>query len=205
MPFGADITAILPKWMNINRGQFLAYCIGIIIQPWYILASAASFLAFLAGYSIFFGAMAGIMAVDYFYSRKGNIDVLGCFDGSPSGPYMYTKGVHWRAIVAYLFGLAPTLPGFAGTIGQKVPIDATHLFQFGWLFSITTASAVYAFLTLVFPHANMKEPRSLPFEQWADDQVALLDREVVTESSRDSMVDDEKDVGGAAAHPVMET
>jgi len=148
MPFGADITALFPRWCNINRGQFLAYCIGIIIQPWYILASATSFLTFLAGYSIFFGVsllppllpplrpsrlptppqpIAGISAVDYFYARNGNVDVPACFDGSRHGPYMYTKGVHWRAMVAYFCGLAPTLPGFAGTLGQKVPIGATHI------------------------------------------------------------------------------
>lgn len=63
---------------------------------------------------------------------------------------------------------------------------------------------VYFLLTLAFPHVTMKEPRSLPFEQWADDQVGILDRERIMESSRESMVDDEKAVGGSDAYPVRE-
>lgn len=143
------------------------------------------------------------MAVDYFYARRGNIDVLGCFHSSATGSYMYTKGVHWRAIVAYLCGLAPNLPGFAGTIGQTVPIGAAHLFDFGWLFSITTASAVYAVLTFAFPHANSKEARAQPFKLWADDQVALLDHEGVAESLHNSMADDEEESGRPAVHSIQ--
>ncbi|GAA5918853.1 hypothetical protein JCM6882_002437 [Rhodosporidiobolus microsporus] len=150
MPFGADVSALFPRIMDINRGQLLAYCIGIIIQParspwalsfpflctsdypihlqWYILATADTFLTFLAGYSIFFGPIAGISAIDYFFSRRGNVDVMSCYDGTKKGLYMYTYGFNWRAFLAYVCGLAPTLPGFAGTLGHQVLAGAKHIF-----------------------------------------------------------------------------
>jgi NCS1 family nucleobase:cation symporter-1 len=53
VPFGADMTALAPKILDINRGQALSYVLGLCICPWYILASATSFLTFLGGYSIF--------------------------------------------------------------------------------------------------------------------------------------------------------
>jgi NCS1 family nucleobase:cation symporter-1 len=37
IPFGADITALCPRVLNINRGQIIAYCLALPICPWYIL------------------------------------------------------------------------------------------------------------------------------------------------------------------------
>ena len=64
IPFGADLAGIIPRWMSINRGEVLAYCLGLVINPWYILASASTFLTFLSGYSIFMGSIVGTSVAD---------------------------------------------------------------------------------------------------------------------------------------------
>ncbi|GAA6023358.1 hypothetical protein JCM10207_005757 [Rhodosporidiobolus poonsookiae] len=199
LPFGADISALFPRYLSINRGQLFAYCLGIAMVPWKILASADSFLAFLGAYSVFFGPLAGISAVDYFYSRRGNVDVLACYNGDRNALYMYNYGFSWRAFFAYICGLAPTLPGLAAALGNTVPVGATNLFKFGWLFSICTSSLVYFVITFFFPHRNMVEPRKDRFEKWADDQVALLDREVdPADKAGCSTPSDEKDLEATA-------
>lgn len=60
VPFANDTMALLPKYMNLRRGQFLCAFLGFVIWPWKIEASAQSFLAFLNGYSApFFAPVAG--------------------------------------------------------------------------------------------------------------------------------------------------
>jgi nucleobase:cation symporter-1, NCS1 family len=36
-----DITGIAPRWLNIRRGQFLCYLLGLAIVPWKFLVSAS--------------------------------------------------------------------------------------------------------------------------------------------------------------------
>jgi nucleobase:cation symporter-1, NCS1 family len=59
-PFGADVTALAPRWLNIRRGTYLCYVIALLIQPWQILKSSTTFMRFLGGYSIFLAPLVGI-------------------------------------------------------------------------------------------------------------------------------------------------
>lgn len=61
-----DLMAFCPKYINIRRGQLLAAVIGSwAFVPWKILASAAKFLAFLGGYTIFLGPMTSILMTEF--------------------------------------------------------------------------------------------------------------------------------------------
>jgi NCS1 family nucleobase:cation symporter-1 len=41
IPFGSDSTMLLPRYINIPRGQFLGLCLAWAVNPWQILRSAA--------------------------------------------------------------------------------------------------------------------------------------------------------------------
>lgn len=80
-----DLMSLCPKYINIRRGQLLAAVIGSwgfvpVSRPalfqrchspanhnpqWKILASAAKFLAFLGGYTIFLGPMTSILMTEF--------------------------------------------------------------------------------------------------------------------------------------------
>jgi hypothetical protein len=61
-----DLMSFAPKYINIRRGQLLAAVIGSWgFVPWKILASAAKFLAFLGGYTIFLGPMTSILMTEF--------------------------------------------------------------------------------------------------------------------------------------------
>lgn len=64
IPFGADVAGLMPRFLNINRGQALSHALGLVVNPWYILASASTFLTFLGGYSVFLGAIVGASVCD---------------------------------------------------------------------------------------------------------------------------------------------
>jgi NCS1 family nucleobase:cation symporter-1 len=61
-----DLMSFCPKYINIRRGQLLAAVIGSWgFVPWKILESAAKFLAFLGGYTIFLGPMTSILMTEF--------------------------------------------------------------------------------------------------------------------------------------------
>lgn len=70
IPFGNDFMALFPRYMNVRRGQYLCALIRFAICPWKTEESAATFLAFLNGYQISLGPIAGILLCDYYVIRK---------------------------------------------------------------------------------------------------------------------------------------
>jgi NCS1 family nucleobase:cation symporter-1 len=101
---------------------------------WKILASAANFLAFLGGYTIFLGPMTSILIVEfvspqlptpsphalmphsYFIVRRGNVSVPDMYNFHGMYRYSPRYASNWRAVVAFIIGCVPPLPGFVNSI-----------------------------------------------------------------------------------------
>ncbi|KAG6370744.1 putative permease [Boletus reticuloceps] len=133
---GNDMTALLPKYINIRRGQIIcAFIGGWAFIPWKILANAQGFLNFMSGYTIFLGPFAGIMITDFWLVHKGKVDVPAMYD--PSGRYRYIGGFNWRAVLAMLVTVGPTFPGLIESINLAV--------------SFVVASTVYYVSSILFP------------------------------------------------------
>ncbi|KAK8017046.1 ncs1 allantoate transporter [Apiospora rasikravindrae] len=149
-----DLTVLFPRWVNIQRGCLIAAVIGgWVLVPWKILTSAATFLAFMGGYAIFLGPMAGIMVADYWFVKKQHIDIPALYH--PQGRYAYTAGCNWRAVVAFLVPVAALLPGLAfsisGAPAVRINGGIKHLYAFNWLFGFVTSIVLYTTLSLAFP------------------------------------------------------
>ncbi|CAE6424767.1 unnamed protein product [Rhizoctonia solani] len=127
-----DFTALMPRWLNIRRGQILcAFIGGWAICPWKILGSAVGFLNFMAGYTVFLGPICSIMIVDYWY----------------------TGGVNWRALLALLVSVPPNLPGLIHSINPKINVGlgAQHLYSIAWLLGFSLAGVTYYVTSMLFP------------------------------------------------------
>lgn len=146
-----DLMAMFPKYINIKRGQVICAILGgWALCPWEILASAPGFLAFMSGYTVFLGPFAGVMVVDYWLVHRGKVDVPAMYD--PQGRYRYWNGINWRAAVALLVSVTPTLPGLIGNINRSIKVgNASHLFDIAWLFGFFSASVTHWSLSTVFP------------------------------------------------------
>ncbi|VUC29961.1 unnamed protein product [Clonostachys rosea] len=152
IPFAADVTCLLPRYLNIVRGQILCLIVAFAIVPWRIVSSANGFLSFLNGYSIFQGPVVAIMIVDYFVSRKGNLSIPDLFTTSSSGIYYYFHGVNLRAFTAFIIGFILPLPGFIGTFGTvTVSTAASNMYSLGWELSFVIGGVAYFVLGLVWP------------------------------------------------------
>jgi NCS1 family nucleobase:cation symporter-1 len=154
-----DLMSFCPKYINIRRGQMLAAFIGAwACVPWKILASAARFLAFLGGYTIFLGPMTAILMTDYYITRRGNVSVPDMYDFHGIYRYSAKYATNWRAIAALIVGFAPPLPGFINNIAvsqEEIPkpvvsAGGQHLFAIGYIYSFVAAGVFYwAFMRFV--------------------------------------------------------
>ena len=123
---GTDMTALLPRYLNIRRGSYICAGLGLVMCPWHLLSSSNSFTTYLSAYSVFLSSIAGVMISDYYFVRKGYLQTKDLYSAQNTGPYWYTLGVHWRGYVAYIAGILINVVGFAGAVGTKVPMGATY-------------------------------------------------------------------------------
>lgn len=179
IPFAADVTCLLPKYLNIVRGQFVCLIIAFAIVPWRIVATANGFLNFLNGYSIFQGPVVAIMIVDYFILRRGNITVRQLFTRSGEGIYYYTRGFNLRAYAAFVIGFLLPLPGFIESFGTvSASAAAAHLYSLGWELSFAVGGFAYLVMGLIWPVPGNE--RSAGYETAPTDVDILAEAEAET-------------------------
>ncbi|KAI8082701.1 permease for cytosine/purines, uracil, thiamine, allantoin-domain-containing protein [Halteromyces radiatus] len=149
IPVGADLAAVFPRYINMRRGGYVAAAIGFCITPWNLLSGAQAFLNFLTGYTVFLAPITGVLIADYYFVKKGHYSVADLYD--PAGIYWYTYGINWRAYAAYLIGITPNLPGFAGVTGNYVSPVAEKIFKLAWPIGFIIGGGVYILCNWLFP------------------------------------------------------
>lgn len=97
---GTDLTALMPRYLNIRRGSYICAAVGIVMCPWHLLSSSNNFTTYLSAYSVFLSSIAGVMICDYFVVRKGYLQTRDLYSARKDGPYYYTWGLHWRGYAA---------------------------------------------------------------------------------------------------------
>ena len=170
IPLGSDLAMLLPRYMNMVRGQCLGLLLAWAICPWKIYASAAVFTKFLSGYGLFMGGLTGIIVTDYLFITKGNLFMENLFDGKRTNPtYYYLMGWNVQAYIAYIAGCAIGFPGFCGNLGADVSNTAKELGYLGWILAFTVSALVYYLLCSVWPTQSQLVVKNfgLLFEQKA--------------------------------------
>lgn len=142
-----DLTALFPQFVNIRRGQLICSVVAWALVPWKILASAGSFLNFMVAYAVFLGPIAAIMVWDFWLVHARKYDTLALYQ--PHGIYRYSRGWNWRAIVAFLVGVIPNLPGLMHSINPSIEVGVGERpYHFGWFLGFVATSLVYVVLSL---------------------------------------------------------
>lgn len=181
IPFGSDSSMLLPRYINIPRGQVIVEILGFAICPWKIMKSAGTFTTFLSGYGLFMASVVAIMICDYFCLTKGNVFIPSLYDGSRHNKhYHYHRGWNIQAYIAYICGIALPFPGFVGTLGPHVSSAAEDLGHLGWMLSFAVSFVVYYAICLVWPTKSQRlvKEMGLGWEQMArEDYIMGLGQE----------------------------
>ncbi|KAL1978945.1 hypothetical protein VTN31DRAFT_1804 [Thermomyces dupontii] len=148
---GTDLTALLPRFLNIRRGGYICAIVGLAMCPWNLLSSSNKFTTYLSAYSVFLSSIAGVMVCDYYFVRKGYLEVKELYSARRTAPYYFTYGFSWRGFAAYIAGILINIVGFAGAVGREVPVGAQYIYNVNYFAGFIVAAAVYYLLVRFFP------------------------------------------------------
>ena len=148
-----DFAHLAPRAISFRLGGLITGLIGIAIMPWKLMANAGRYIGWLVSYSALLGPIGGIMIADYFVYRRCQLDLPGLYDAH--GPYRYRGGVSAVAIIAFVCGVLPSIPGFLVKVGavpdtQFSPLLVT-LFDYAWFVGFGTSFVLYLLLRAFAP------------------------------------------------------
>src|SRR5271157_945395 len=105
-----DFSNLWPRKISFRTGGLLTCLIGVLMQPWKLLASYGNYIfGWLVGYSGFLGPIAGVMICDYFVIRKKLLSTEDLYQRG--GEYEFNHGVNWQAIAALAAGVGVAFIG----------------------------------------------------------------------------------------------
>ncbi|ODQ81614.1 hypothetical protein BABINDRAFT_159883 [Babjeviella inositovora NRRL Y-12698] len=173
---GTDMTAIFPRFMSIRRGGYVCAAISICICPWNLMKSSNKFTTYLSAYSVFLSSIAGVIAADYYFVKRGKLIIEDLYSGDSDSTYTFNRfGCNWKAYLAYICGILPNIVGFVGATGTHVvPVGATYLYNLNFFAGFIVAGVVYSLLCIWKPIRGIpQEVQNDPFrrgwyEEWAD-------------------------------------
>lgn len=146
-----DMASLFPKYINLRRAAIIATIIGgWVMVPWKIVTSAESLLNFMASLGIFLAPIIAISIGDYWIVKARRADVPALY--KPHGRYAYALGTNWRAALAMLIGIGPTMSSFAKNIDPTVDIGgAKYIADLVWYYGFFSAFIVYIGLSTLLP------------------------------------------------------
>ncbi|KAI8633461.1 permease for cytosine/purines, uracil, thiamine, allantoin-domain-containing protein [Xylariaceae sp. FL1651] len=149
---GTDLTALLPRFLNIRRGGYICAAIGLALCPYQFLTTSNNFSTYLSAYSVFLSSIAGVMISDYYFVRRGYLEVKELYDARRTSPYFFTYGFNWRGYAGYVAGILINVVGFAGAVnGGHVPIGATYIYNLNFFAGVIVSGGVYWILCKLSP------------------------------------------------------
>jgi NCS1 family nucleobase:cation symporter-1 len=138
-----DFANAFPKWISFRTGGLITGILGILMQPWRLLADPSGYIfAWLLGYSGGLGSIAGVLIVDYWIVRRKQLALADLY--LPDGAYTYNGGWNWRAVIATLLGCA------AAWIGLIVPA-LRPLYDYAWFVGFGVAAVAHLVLMKAVP------------------------------------------------------
>ena len=140
-----DFANAFPKLISFRTGGLITGIIGILMQPWKLLADPSGYIfGWLVGYSGGLGSIAGVLIADYWLVRDKELKLADLYRNN--GIY---AGWNWRAVAATLLGC------FFAWIGLIIPMFRP-LYDYAWFVGFGVSFAVHFALMRMSPPMEMK-------------------------------------------------
>jgi nucleobase:cation symporter-1, NCS1 family len=149
-----DFANAFPRLIGFKTGGLITGLIGILMQPWRLLADASGYIfSWLLGYSGGLGSIAGVLIADYWLVRRRRLQLEDLY--LTDGAYTYSAGWNPPAVVATLLGCALAWGGLV------VP-TLKPLYDYAWFVGFGVAFAVYALLMRSRPPVAAETTKAAP-------------------------------------------
>jgi cytosine/uracil/thiamine/allantoin permease len=108
-----DFANAFPKFISFSTGGLITGIIGILIQPWRLLADPTGYIfGWLVGYSGGLGSIAGVLIADYWIVRRKALKLADLYKNDGAYSYGETVPTGIRIFVVALFALFGAVFGF---------------------------------------------------------------------------------------------
>jgi NCS1 family nucleobase:cation symporter-1 len=144
-----DFSNLSPSKIDFKKGGYITGIIGLLIFPWKLIADPSGYIfTWLIAYSSLLGPIGGIMIVDYFIIRKKELLVDDLY--RHDGIYQFDNGFNSKAIIAFVIGVLPNVPGFLAAIHvvnkDLFPEWLIHVYNYSWFVGFALAALAYRVL-----------------------------------------------------------
>jgi NCS1 family nucleobase:cation symporter-1 len=130
-----DFANAFPRMIGFKTGGLITGLIGIVIQPWRLLADPSGYIfTWLLGYSGGLGSIAGVLIADYWVVRKKTLRLEDLY--LADGAYRFSGGWHVPGVIA-------TLAGCAAAWGGLVIPAMRPLYDYAWFVGFGVAFGAY--------------------------------------------------------------
>jgi NCS1 family nucleobase:cation symporter-1 len=130
-----DFANAFPRQIRFKTGGLITGILGILIQPWRLLADASQYIyGWLITYSGGLGSIAGVLIVDYWLLRRKSLRLEDLY--LPGGAYRYRGGWNFKAVLATVIGC-----GLAW--GGLVLPALKPLYSYAWFVGFFAAGLLY--------------------------------------------------------------
>ena len=145
-----DFANAFPKLISFRTGGLITGIIGILMQPWRLLADPSGYIfAWLVGYSGGLGSIAGVLIADYWLVRRKDLALGDLY--RRRGTYTYNGGWNLRAVIATLLGCALAWSGpILNKVGMSIGLF-DKLYSYAWFVGFGVAGGTYFLLMKLAP------------------------------------------------------
>ncbi|MGY0615960.1 NCS1 family nucleobase:cation symporter-1 [Vibrio sp. FJH11] len=95
-----DFSNVSPQKISFKMGGFIAAFGSILLTPWNLFNNPEVIHYTVDVLAAMIGPLYGIIIVDYFIVKKGEIDIPSLYTESPQGQYWYKNGINMNSVYA---------------------------------------------------------------------------------------------------------
>ncbi|MCB9679146.1 MAG: NCS1 family nucleobase:cation symporter-1 [Alphaproteobacteria bacterium] len=105
---------LAPSKVTFRMGALVTGVVGILMLPWKLFEDPNGYIfVWLGGIGTLLGPVTGILVADYFLLRGTELDLDDLY--RRDGRYRYVAGFNPTALLVFVLGVIPSLPGFLHT------------------------------------------------------------------------------------------
>lgn len=134
-----DFSNVFPRHISFKRGGYIAALIALVLYPFAPWETGAAHFVNFIGSTM--GPICGVMMVDYYLIRKGELDVAALY--REDGEFRFQSGWHVNAFIAFAIGalFSSILPTFTSVLPEWWG-------TYGWFFGVGIGGGVYYLLRM---------------------------------------------------------
>jgi NCS1 family nucleobase:cation symporter-1 len=134
-----DLANVWPQKISFKVGGMISTVAALVVTPWNLFSNPTVVNYFLGGLGAFLGPLFGVIMLDYYWVKRGRIDVDQLFSAEPGSRYYYRKGVNPKALWAFL-------PSAAVAAVLALVKDFSAVAPYSWFIGTALSAALYLVL-----------------------------------------------------------